>query len=207
MTVDKAKMKSRAEQLMSEHSGAEFDPIPAIPVAASDVLALLAEIDQLKGIHPGFPPRPPEGEGLPRYGLRWNGPQQPLATPMDDGYWTPWHLADQLKSENEALRKGTPCVDDLSALVRQLVHRLRKAAPDNDLPEKALDYLKRKGLQGSPLRTNQEDPTERAAQDIYKGWSEQEGFVPWVPGGNSLKQDEARRLARNAISDDKKTGD
>jgi FtsZ-binding cell division protein ZapB len=48
MTVDKTKLKARAEQLMSEHSGAEFDPIPAIPVAASDVLALLAEIDQLK---------------------------------------------------------------------------------------------------------------------------------------------------------------
>ena len=105
MTVDKTKLKARAEQLMSDHSGAEFDPIPAIPVAASDVLALLAEIDQLKGIQPGFPPRPPEGEGLPRYGLRWNGPQQPLATPMDDGYWTPWHLADQINSENERYRK------------------------------------------------------------------------------------------------------
>jgi hypothetical protein len=106
MTVDKTKLKARAEQLMSEHSGAEFDPIPAIPVAASDVLALLAEIDQLKGIHPGFPPRPPEGEGLPRYGLRWNGPQQPLATPMDDGYWTPWHLADQLKAESDRNAKN-----------------------------------------------------------------------------------------------------
>lgn len=44
-------------------------------------------------------------------------------------------------------------VDDLSALVRQLAHRLSKAAPDSDLPTKALDYLKRKGLQGSPLRS------------------------------------------------------
>jgi hypothetical protein len=43
-------------------------------------------------------------------------------------------------------------VDDLSALVRQLVHSLRKSAPGNELSEKALDYLKRKGLQGSPLR-------------------------------------------------------
>ena len=43
-------------------------------------------------------------------------------------------------------------VDDLSALVRQLAHRLGKAAPDSDLPAKALDYLKRMGLQGSPLR-------------------------------------------------------
>lgn len=58
--------------------------------------ALRAEVERLKGLQPGLPPFPPEGEGLPRYGLRWNGPQQPLATPMDDGYWTPWHLADAL---------------------------------------------------------------------------------------------------------------
>ncbi|KGU87250.1 hypothetical protein N005_01475 [Pseudomonas mediterranea CFBP 5447] len=72
----------------------------------SHAQALLAERDQLKGLVPGYPPRPPDGEGLPRYGLRWNGPQQPLAVPMNDGYWTPWHLAHQLKAENEVLRKA-----------------------------------------------------------------------------------------------------
>jgi hypothetical protein len=43
-------------------------------------------------------------------------------------------------------------VDDLAALVARLAHSLRQAAPDNDLPDKAVDYLRRKGLQGSPLR-------------------------------------------------------
>jgi len=42
--------------------------------------------------------------------------------------------------------------DDLAALVRQLVRSLREAAPQHALPDKAMDYLKRKGLQGSPLR-------------------------------------------------------
>lgn len=42
--------------------------------------------------------------------------------------------------------------DDLAALVRRLAHSLRKASPDNDLSSKALDYLTRTGLQGSPLR-------------------------------------------------------
>jgi hypothetical protein len=51
------------------------------------------EIERLKGVTPALPPRPPEGEGLPRYGIRWNGVDQPLSVPMDDGYWTPWHLA------------------------------------------------------------------------------------------------------------------
>ncbi len=43
-------------------------------------------------------------------------------------------------------------VDDLAALVRRLARSLSKAAPDNDLPAKAVDYLQRKCLQGSPLR-------------------------------------------------------
>jgi hypothetical protein len=63
--------------------------------------AILAENEQLRGLQPEWPPRPPEGAGLPRYGLRWNGPQQPLSTPMEDGYWTPWHLADTLKARCE----------------------------------------------------------------------------------------------------------
>lgn len=53
----------------------------------------LAQAEQLKGIKPELPPRPPQGEGLPRYGINWNGPEQPLTVPMDDGYWTPYHLA------------------------------------------------------------------------------------------------------------------
>lgn len=54
---------------------------------------MATECERLRGLLPEMPPMPPEGSGLPRYGLRWNGPQQPLAVPMDDGYWTPWHLA------------------------------------------------------------------------------------------------------------------
>jgi len=28
-----------------------------------------------------------------RFGIRWNGPREPIATEMPDGYWTPYHLA------------------------------------------------------------------------------------------------------------------
>lgn len=42
--------------------------------------------------------------------------------------------------------------DDLATLVRHLVRYIQKTAPDKELTDKALDYLKRKGLQGSPLR-------------------------------------------------------
>lgn len=58
-------------------------------------------IAELRGLVPEPPPRPPEGEGMPRYGLRWNGPKQPVSVPMADGYWTPWHLAE---AECEQLR-------------------------------------------------------------------------------------------------------
>jgi hypothetical protein len=43
-------------------------------------------------------------------------------------------------------------VDDLAMLIRLLVRALSGASPDNRLIPRALDYLKRKGLAGSPLR-------------------------------------------------------
>ena len=43
-------------------------------------------------------------------------------------------------------------VGDLTMLVAQLVRALRKAAPEHELPARALGYLQRKGLCGSPLR-------------------------------------------------------
>ena len=51
-----------------------------------------------------------------------------------------------------ALEQSETIVDDLAQLVMRLVHQLRKAEPDNELPDKALDYLKRNGLTGSILR-------------------------------------------------------
>jgi len=59
------------------------------------------ENERLRGLAPELPPRAPEGDGLPRYGLRWSGPDQPLAVPMVDGYWTPWHLAEGVRKELE----------------------------------------------------------------------------------------------------------
>jgi len=48
--------------------------------------------------------------------------------------------------------------DDLTLLVRRLAHALRKAAPGNDLAAKALDYLKRHGMEGSILRAESTTP-------------------------------------------------
>ena len=69
--------------------------------AAEEITRLRAEVEALRGITPELPPRPPEGEGLPRYGLRHNGQSLSMSVPMADGYWTPYHLAI---AEVEALR-------------------------------------------------------------------------------------------------------
>lgn len=66
-----------------------------------DAIDLRAEVEALRGITPELPPRQPEGGGLPRYGLRYNGQSMPVSVPMNDGYWTPYHLAI---AEVEALR-------------------------------------------------------------------------------------------------------
>lgn len=40
---------------------------------------------------------------MQRYGIRWDGPTNPISVEMPDGYWTPWHIAN---AEIEALRKA-----------------------------------------------------------------------------------------------------
>ena len=77
----------------ANHAAAELDERWA------DIKALRAEVERLMGLSPELPPFPPEGEGLPRYGIRWNGPGEPLAVPMKDGYWSPWHLTEALRVE------------------------------------------------------------------------------------------------------------
>ena len=100
MTINKEKLKALADRVAVDRRFCADDHHREL---AAGVTGLLAEIEELKGLRPAWPPRPPNGEGLPRYGLRWNGPQQPLAVPMVDGYWTPWHLADQLRQDRDAL--------------------------------------------------------------------------------------------------------
>jgi hypothetical protein len=65
---------------------------------------------------------------------------------------------DEIIEGLRAIKPPSPVVDDLKTLVVRLAQSLRKSAPDNDLPAKALDYVRRKGLYPSPLRTAA-DPT------------------------------------------------
>lgn len=88
--------------LVGVAAGLKGDPPPNVLHDWSQLPRLAgemrAEVERLRGLRPSLPPLPPTGSGLPRYGLRWNGPDQPIAVPMEDGYWTPWHLAENLRA-------------------------------------------------------------------------------------------------------------
>lgn len=47
----------------------------------------------------------------------------------------------------------------------------------------------------APVEFDKGAALESLAKQIYESWQAQPGYNPWVNGGNSLKQDEARRIA------------
>lgn len=75
-----------------------------VELLASEVRKLSEENNQ---------PTPPAPE-LDRYGIQWNGPTEPLPVPMSDGYWTPWHIA------NDELQRLKEELDNVSHLARFL---------------------------------------------------------------------------------------
>jgi len=87
---------------LAEAVGVDYSAINSDDMIIQTAEAALALIERLRGIKPELPPYPgeePHREDLPRYGLRWNGPAEPLATPMLDGYWTPYHMAAGIKAQ------------------------------------------------------------------------------------------------------------
>lgn len=45
----------------------------------------------------------------------------------------------------------------------------------------------------------QDDVLEEAAKLVYDSWNGNPGWLPWVPNGNSVKQDEARGVAARIL--------
>jgi hypothetical protein len=99
------------------------------------VYAVKTERDQLKA----------ENEALRAEAAKWKNES------VSDSQ-TIYSLSCNLAQRTGEVRELAGVVDDLAALTKKFVQRLSKAAPDNDLPAKAMDYLGRKGLQGSAMR-------------------------------------------------------
>jgi len=59
---------------------------------------------------------------LERFGLKWNGPKNFVVTEMKNGYWTPWHLADER-------------ITKLTATINRLSLELNCADPDGEVSQ------------------------------------------------------------------------
>jgi hypothetical protein len=69
----------------------------------------------------------------------------------EEAEWT----ADMLRKAIARLMPshGGASPDDMAMLIRQLVHKVKNLSPDSSLADRAMDYLKRHGLEGGPLRS------------------------------------------------------
>lgn len=117
----------------------------------------------------------------------------------DDGGWIvgwmPYEVpAAILAAAPQAQAPSAPSgvVGDMAVLVKQLVQALRKAAPGNDLAGKSLDYLKRHGLQGSPLRVHSDD----AAVDRFSAAMKAKLAAARAKGRSGWKDCHPERLSR-----------
>ena len=111
------------------------DPDEAVKYVRADTLPL-----------PVLSRFPPEGEGMPRYGLHWDGPTKPLSVPMDCGYWTPWHLAS---AENKRLQTRVTSyrynVEMAEILIEGFLECARSNDPCNPYIGKAKAFLNQRG--------------------------------------------------------------
>jgi hypothetical protein len=95
-----------------------------------------------------------------------------------------------------------PVLDNLAAIVRRLAHSLRQAAPNHDLPKRAMDYLRKHGLQGSWFRAAAEPTVPQAPTDPSEDrviWIVEQ---PFTSGSSRLKAFHTEREAREGAAYD-----
>ncbi len=63
--------------------------------------------------------------------------------------------------------------------------------------QKVIEHWQEAAQEAPPAPSDLVEPVARV---IYDQWKNMTGWVPWVDGGNSHKQDDARRLARDALA-------
>lgn len=89
-----------------------------------------------------------EGSELPaleRYGIEWRGPHMPIALPMPDGYWTPWHIAEAALKEREHERR--PIADWERQSMEFLAKKLHERG--DELSEDSASWLEKFALESA----------------------------------------------------------
>lgn len=132
-----------------------------------------------------------EGEDLPRMASEpaeegMPGILKAMKWSYDCFYVKGHNNADERETYISCLEDDLPKlfgeVDDLVALVNRLARALRKAAPGNDLADKAVDYLRRKGLQSSPLRALSAAPQSDGWRPIAEAPKDGSRFLAFYNG-------------------------
>ena len=71
---------------------------------------------------------------------------------LDEDHWAECEAL--LLKAAAASAKERAATEDLAMLVKKLVRSVRLGVQELQLADRAMDYLKRNGLEGSPLRTH-----------------------------------------------------
>ena len=87
--------------------------------------------------------------------------EQDMTGTLSEADWTPIETGGKQvrfdKQEHDAMQQGMANqINDLAMLCRRLIYQLRNYDLRHPTAEQAEEYLKRHGLQGSPLREQEE---------------------------------------------------
>lgn len=106
---------------------------------------------------------------LQRFGLQWKSETDFIPTPMEDGYWTPWHLADQKllheKSEREKTESLAVSLSDEVTLLKRQMAQMQSRINDLVKAGEAMHTAVRTNPNISELQDDQLD-------DAVESWQE-----------------------------------
>jgi hypothetical protein len=71
---------------------------------------------------------------LKRYGIKWTGLNTLQHVPMEDGHWTPWHLAEEtLADKNKKIAE----LEESVSILQQQIEKALYDQPANKLEQRA----------------------------------------------------------------------
>lgn len=171
------RLQAEAERLTAQKADAD---IPASPADKGQGEPVDVEADMLQAFsdhakqftfrnHPATPGMFPKGFPWFKAGYELGRAEQPapVAVVMPERKTVKAGLLSESNTHNQG---WNACLDELA-----LLNPIKQESTKEEFDK------------GAAL--------ESLAKQIYESWQSQPGYLPWVNGGNSLKQDEARRIA------------